>query len=79
MLQHLQALHDMDKTRARFVNKKEAKFCIFNGNLYWKELGGVMLKCVNEQEENNLIEEFHAGECGVHHYWNTTMNKIMRV
>ena len=37
-----------------------------------------MLNCVDEQEEKGLIEEFHAGECGGHHYWKSTIIKIMR-
>jgi hypothetical protein len=24
------------------------------------------------------IKEFHKGDCGVHHYWNTTVHKILR-
>ena len=46
--------------------------------MYWKELGGVLLNCVDEQEEKRLIEEFHTEECRGHHYWKDTVNKIMR-
>ena len=38
----------------------------------------MLLNYVDEQEEKRLVEEFHAGECGGHHYWNATINKIMR-
>ena len=68
----------MDRTRAIFLKQKAARFCILDGKLYWKEPGGVLLNCVNEQGAKNLIEEFHVGECGVHHYWKATMNKIIR-
>ena len=37
------------------------------------------MNCVNEQDAKKLTEEFHAGYCGGHHYWKTTVNKIMRV
>ena len=69
----------MDITRGGFIKQKATRFCILKGKLYWKELRGMLLNCVNEPEEKNLIEEFHVGECGVHHYWKATMNKIMRV
>ena len=61
MLQHLQAPQGMDKTMAKFLKQKATMFCILNGKLYWKEPRGVLLNYVNEQEENKLIEEFHAG------------------
>ena len=38
----------------------------------------VLLNCVNEQEAKKLIEIFHVGECGGHHYWKAIVNKIMR-
>ena len=46
--------------------------------MYWKEIGGVLLNCVGEKEAKRLIEEFHAGECGGHHYWKAIVRKIMR-
>ena len=51
----------MDRTRARFLKQKESRFCILEGKLYWKEPKRVLLNCVDEKEENRLIEEFHAG------------------
>jgi len=68
----------MDKTRARFLKHKAAKFCILNGNLYWKEPEGVFLNRVTEREASKLIKDFHVGECGGHHYWKTTVNKVLR-
>ena len=68
----------MDRTRARFLKQKASRFCILEGKLYWKEPGGVLLNCVDEQEEKRLIEEFHTEKCRGHHYWKDTVNKIMR-
>ena len=78
VLQHLQAPPNMDITRVSFLKQKAARFYILNGKLYWEEIGGVLLNCVNEQEAKKLMEYFHAGECGGHHYWKDTVNKIMR-
>ena len=33
----------MSKTKAIFVKLKATKFCILNGYLYWKDLGGILL------------------------------------
>ena len=56
MLQDLKDPQDMDITRVIFIKQKESNFCILDGKLYWKETGGVLLNCVNEQEAKKLIE-----------------------
>lgn len=78
ILQHLHAPSEMDTIKARYLRLKLAKFCILNGNLYWKDLGGVLLNCVVEEEAKKLMSEFHKGSCGGHHYWKSTVNKILR-
>ena len=56
MLQHLQAPHGVDRTRAIFLKQKASRFCILNGKFYWKESEGVLLNCVNGQEAKKIIE-----------------------
>ena len=46
----------MDKTRAMFLKQKETRFLILNKNLYYKELGGVLMNYVDEHESKILIE-----------------------
>ena len=58
---------------------KIVKFCILNGRVFWKYLGGILLKCVDEKEAEDLIAEFHRGYCGGHHFWKATAYKILRV
>ena len=36
------------------------------------------MRCVNLEESMNIMEEFHSGQCGGHHYWKTTAHKILR-
>jgi hypothetical protein len=31
-----------------------------------------------EEEVEKTIREFHKGNCGGHHYWKTTVHKILR-
>ena len=37
-----------------------------------------MLNCLLEEEADKVIEEFHKGYCGGHHFWKATVNKILR-
>ena len=78
VLQHFQSPQGTDKERARFLKQKASRFCILEGKLYWKEPEGMLLNCVDEQEEKRLIEEFHARECEGLHYQKSIVNKIMR-
>ena len=79
VLENLQAPQGMERTKARFLKQKAARFYILNGGLYWKEPGGILLSCVIEEEAKRLMKEFHTGDYGVHHYWKATVNKILRV
>ena len=78
VLQNLQPPAGLRKTRARSVKLKGAKFCILNQYLYWKEPGGVLLNCLLENEAQHTFKEFHKGDCGGHHSWKVTENKILR-
>jgi hypothetical protein len=57
---------------------KATKFCILDHSLYWKDPGGILLNCLLEEEVKKAIKEFHKGDCGGHHYWKTTVHKILR-
>jgi len=67
----------MDKTKARVLKQKLVRFCILDGKLYWKDSGGVFLNYVVEDEAKQIMEDFHKGDYGGHHYWKPTMNKIL--
>ena len=49
-----------------------------DGNLYWKDPIGVLLKCIDEIESQRIMTEVHAGVCGGHLYWKATANRILR-
>ena len=55
------------------------KFCIIEQYLYWKDPGGIFLNCLLEDEARRMAREFHEGDCGGHHSWKVTANKILRV
>jgi hypothetical protein len=66
VLQNLQAPPGLTKTKARFLKLKALKFCVLEGNLYWKDPAGILLNCLLKDEADKELQEFHAGECGGH-------------
>jgi len=67
-LKNFQAPLDCDKEKARSLKLKVAKYCIMNQSIFWKDPGGMLLKCIDEEESRKVISEFHKGECGDHHF-----------
>eukprot|EP00253_Pinus_taeda_P004979 PITA_04979 len=67
----------MAKNKSRTLKLKAAKFCIMNGALYWKNPSGVLLNFLVEEEEKQVMEDFHKGDCGGHLFWKTTTKKIL--
>jgi hypothetical protein len=56
VLRNLQAPPKLIKTKARFLKLKEAKFCILDHSLYWKDTGGILLNCLLEEEVTKYIK-----------------------
>jgi hypothetical protein len=54
------------------------KYCILNGNLYYKDVGGILLNCLLKYEDDKALQEFHEGDCGGDLSWKNTANKILR-
>jgi hypothetical protein len=40
------------------------KFFILDGNLYWKDVGGILLNCLMKDEADKVMQEFNEGDCG---------------
>jgi hypothetical protein len=78
VLKNLQAPPEFSKTKARLLKFKATKFCTVNELLYWKDMGGILLSCLIEEEADKSIREFHKGDYGGHHYWKTVVHKILR-
>lgn len=54
------------------------KFCILDNALFWKDREGILLNYLLKDESGRVLQEFHAGDCGGHLYWKTTVDKILR-
>jgi transposase InsO family protein len=69
----------MGKSKARDLKLKAIRYCLIDQVLYWKDPLGVLLRCLDPQEAQKIMFEFHDSLCGGHHFWKTTAYKILRV
>ena len=77
-LQKLEIPPGLTPNQARALKLKYVKFCIFDKLLYWKDLSGVLLRCLDKEESDQVMHHFHSSTCGGHHYWKTIAHKILR-
>ncbi|KAK0589707.1 hypothetical protein LWI29_017611 [Acer saccharum] len=55
-----------DRTEARRIKAKAAKFCILYDKLYKKSFTGPYLRCVTPREAYDILKSLHQEECGNH-------------
>ena len=58
---------DLPSSKARILKLHAVKYCISEGQLYWKDPLGFLLVCLVESETEKVISQFHEGVCGGHH------------
>jgi hypothetical protein len=78
-LQELKPLDGMGKSKARDLKLKVVKYFLIDQVLHWRDPLGVFLRCLNPQEAQKVMFDFHSGLCEGHHFWKTTAHKILRV
>ena len=49
-LLNLQCPLDLGKKNFRSLKLRDLKYCTIDQSLFWKDLGGMLLRCVNEDE-----------------------------
>jgi hypothetical protein len=54
-LHNLQAPPGLTNTKSRFIKLKALKYCILDGNLYWKDPGGILLNCLLKDEADKVL------------------------
>ena len=60
------------------LRKLASQFILFEGILYKRAFDGMQLKCVNQQEAQEIMKEIRSGECGTHMNGLALAKKIMR-
>jgi hypothetical protein len=68
----------MGKSKARDLKLKEIKYFLIHQVLYLKDPLGVLLRCLDPQEAQKIMFDFHDSLCGGHHFWRATAYKILR-
>lgn len=61
----------------RSLKLKTIKYYIKDNCLYQKDPIGVFLRCIDTEESKKVIFEMHSSVYGGHHYWRTTVYKIL--
>ena len=74
----LEAPPGLTPNQARALKLKSVKFCIVDKLLYWKDLFGVLLRCLDKEESIQVMYHFHSSTCGGPNYWKTKAHNIMR-
>jgi len=64
--------------KAKSLKLKAVKFYILNQNLYWRDLAGILLKYLDEDESKQVTTYMHKEVSGGHQQWNATTLKILR-
>jgi hypothetical protein len=67
-----------DKATAECIARQSDHNTIIGGMLYRRGVGGVLMKCIHSATGRQLLDETHAGQCGVHAASRTLVGKAFR-
>jgi hypothetical protein len=67
-LLNMQPPDGMEKRKVRDLKLRSIKYCLIDQVLYWKYRLGVPLRCLDPQEAQKIMFEFHDSLCGGHHF-----------
>jgi hypothetical protein len=77
-LQELNPPDGMGKIKARYLKLKDVRYRLIDEVLDQKDPLGVILRCLDPQEAQKIIFDFHDSLCGGQHFWRTTTYKFSR-
>lgn len=78
-LRNMKCPIEMDDNKKRTLKLQAIKYGIVKCKLYRKNLDCILLKCVDENQADNLLKEMHEGLCGGHYMGKTSAQKILRI
>jgi ribonuclease HI len=67
-----------DKNTAERIARQSAHYTLIGETLYRRGASGVFMKCILSATGKQLLEEVHAGQCGVHAASRTLVGKVFR-
>ena len=59
-------LKDPSKKVNQRIRFQATKYVLFEGELYYQTIDGVLLRCLDKEEAKVLMGEIHEGVCGSH-------------
>lgn len=68
----------MDREKRRYFRLQAIPYAVINGVLCRRYFHGIFLRCIEPDQIDKLLEEFHNGSLGGHFAASTTTLKIMR-
>jgi hypothetical protein len=77
-LEHGSAPRHLDPAKRRALRLKSTSFNLVNGILFCQIFDGVLMRCLEKDEAENVLLELHAGEAGGHFGGDTTAHKVLR-
>ena len=66
-----------NKAEARALRFKASKYVIIQGVLFKKSTRDVLQRCIKEDSYEQILKDFHDGECGAHSGGRTLANRIL--
>jgi hypothetical protein len=69
----------MNSKKRRTLKTKENKYVLIADILSKRNYDGILLRCVDEKQDQELMREFHKGICGRTFAPTSTSHKIIRV
>jgi hypothetical protein len=67
-----------DKTAAKRIARQSAHYTLIGEALYKRGATGVLMKCILSATGKKLLDEIHAGQCGIHAASRTLVGKVFR-
>jgi hypothetical protein len=67
-----------DKAAAKRIARQSAHYTLIGDALYRRGAIGVLMKCIPSVTRKQLLDEVHAGQCGIHAASRTLVGKAFR-
>ena len=64
--------------KIRSLRLQASKYCLVQDGLGWRDLKGLILKCIDEKELKRIMSKFHVGFCGGDYTDKTKTHKILK-
>jgi hypothetical protein len=67
-----------NKATVEGIARQLALYTLIGGTLYRRGATGVLMKCISSIIGKQLLDEVHAGQCGIHAASRTLVGKVFR-